>query len=464
VPFTGDTPVAVAMKHIGEKAESICLIANDVPKCVEEVTFKAMAKETRNRYQSVEELSDDLYALLKTPDITPKPEFNHNDDNDATKKIAPVREVVIDIKDDGSAHIKEENDEPLKDTPREVSRKVIKTDKEDDSGDKKAIFFAMITSILIVGILTVAFGFMFFGSTSSKNLKVPDVVGLTLEKAREIAEGLDAEIEILEYQKSDKEDGIILEQSPKAEVTVASLDRIKVVISGSEKGELIKIDDYTEREFSVVESEIKKLGLKVKKVEEDSDETEVDFVIRQTPDAGDELEKGSTVTLYVSTGAAEEISVPSLVGLTEEEARKALSDAKLEIGSVTRKESNKKEGIVISQSESGMVKEGMAISFVVSKGQQTQNPSNQTSGANNDSPTSTTGNTQAKTKTLTIDLSSYTTPVEIKIVSGGKTVTTTTVDPTKNSEYSASLTGTGTKTFEVHINGVKAVTKTVTFE
>ena len=69
-----------------------------------------------------------------------------------------------------------------------------------------------------------------------------------------------------------------------------------------------------------------------------------------------------------------------------------------------------------------------------------------------------------KTKTLTIDLSSYTNPVEIKIVSGGKTVTTTTVDPSKGPAYSATLSGTGTKTFDIYINGVKAVTKTVTFE
>ena len=70
----------------------------------------------------------------------------------------------------------------------------------------------------------------------------------------------------------------------------------------------------------------------------------------------------------------------------------------------------------------------------------------------------------AKTKTLTIDLSGYSKPVEIKIVTGGRVVSAVTVDPSKTPEYSATLTGTGTKTFEVHIDGVKQVTKTVNFD
>lgn len=437
VPFTGDTPVAVAMKHIGEQPSSICAINKEIPQCVEGVTFKAIAKETRYRYQTVEELSDDLYALLKNPNLQPVNASDMQNDVDATRKITPIKEITVDVKDQNVAP--------------PVIKNNVKKKTDDDKSDKKAIFFAMITSILIVGILTVAFGFMFFGSSQSNNIKVPNVVGMTLEKAEEIAKQSGAEIEVLEYKESDKEDGTIIEQSPKAEITVASLDKIKVIVSGKEKGD-IKIDDYTKREYLVVKSEIENLGLKVKKVEETNEEVELDFVIRQSPASGTELKKGDTVTLYVSIGKeeTEEIAVPALVGLTQEQARKALEDAKLTVGSVTEKTSDKEKGIVISQSESGMVKEGTAISFVISKGSETtSNPTN---------------NQTTKSKTLTIDLSSYTTPVEIKIVTGGRVVTTTTVDPIKNSEYSAILTGTGTKTFEVHINGVKAVTKTVNFD
>ncbi len=429
VPFTGDTPVAVAMKHIGEKPASVCEANNEVPQCVEAVVLKAMAKETRYRYQSVEELSDDLYALLKNPNLESDSIKEPIEDIDATRKITPIKEVSINVKEKNTS-----------------SNKINKESKQDEKSDKKAIFFAMITSILIVGILTVAFGFMFFGSGNSNNLKVPNIVGMTLEKAEELAKEQGFAIEILEYKESDKEDGTILEQSPNADVNVASLDKIKVIISGKDDGE-IKLDDYANRTFDSVKTELEDLGIKIKRVDEASDEVEQDFVIRQNPKKDTTLKQGDTVTLYVSSGKEEEIAVPPLVGLTEANARKALEDAKLSVGSVTEKTSDKEKGIVISQSESGMVKEGTAISFVISKGN-AQEPVNNTS----------------KTKTLTIDLSSYTTPVEIKIVSGGRTVTTTTVDPTKNPEYSAILTGTGTKTFDVYINGVKAVRKEVNFD
>ena len=92
VPFTGDTPVAVAMKQIEEAPRSICEQVSDVPQCVEGVTFKAMAKETRYRYQSVEDLSDDLYAILKNPNLDVPSVVNTpiDDDADATRKIAPI--------------------------------------------------------------------------------------------------------------------------------------------------------------------------------------------------------------------------------------------------------------------------------------------------------------------------------------------------------------------------------------
>lgn len=432
VPFTGDTPVAVAMKQIEEAPKSICEQAPDVPQCVEGATFKAMAKETRCRYQSVGSLADDLYAILKNPNLDASSVVNApiSDDADATIKIAPVKK-----------------NEEIDDVPR---RKVSK-EAQSKKGDKKAVIFAMITSLLIVGVLTVVFGFMFFGSQNSGNITVPSVIGKTLEDAEKVAKENNAVIEVLEYKESDKEDGTIIEQSPKAGMTVATLEKISVVISGKEPTE-ITLSDYKGQDFSSAEKELLNLGLKVIKEEEESDSVDNGKIIRQNPSAKTKVEKGDSVTLYVSKGKSEEeeFMVPQVVGKSYDEAKSEIEAAGF-ITEKVEKYSDKAMGTVISQSINGGAKKGSTVTLTVSKGSEsTQTPSTQTPSE--------------KTKTLTIDLSSYSKPVEIKIVTGGRVVSTVTVDPTKTPEYSAKLKGTGTKTFEVHIDGVKQVTKTVNFD
>lgn len=431
VPFTGDTPVAVAMKQIEEAPRSICEQVNDVPQCVEGVTFKAMAKETHYRYQSVEALADDLYAILKNPNLDSSAVVSAPSDagGDATIKIAPVK--------------KREESIPL-------PKKQTERDMPSKKGDKKAVIFAMITSLLIVGVLTVVFGFMFFGSQNTGNIKVPSVMGMTLEVAEKVAKENGAVIEVLEYREGEGEDGKIIEQSPKADMTVATLEKISVVISGKEPSEIV-LEDYKGRDFDSVEKELVKMGLKVIKSEEESDSASEGEIIRQSPGARAKLEKGASVTLYVAKAKdEEEVMVPQVVSKTYDEAKSELESAGFKVEKV-EKTSDKTAGTVISQSVNGGAKKGATITLTVSKASETsQNP--------------TTQPPAAKTKTLTIDLSGYSKPVEIKIVTGGRTVSTVTVDPTKTPEYSATLTGTGTKTFEVHIDGIKQVTKTVNFD
>ena len=431
VPFTGDTPVAVAMKQIEEAPRSICEQVNDVPQCVEGVTFKAMAKETHYRYQSVEALADDLYAILKNPNLDSSAVVSAPSDagGDATIKIAPVK--------------KREESIPL-------PKKQTERDMPSKKGDKKAVIFAMITSLLIVGVLTVVFGFMFFGSQNTGNIKVPSVMGMTLEEAEKVAKENGAVIEVLEYREGEGEDGKIIEQSPKADMTVATLEKISVVISGKEPSEIV-LEDYKGRDFDSVEKELVKMGLKVIKSEEESGSASEGEIVRQTPGAKAKLEKGASVTLYVAKAKdEEEVMVPQVVSKTYDEAKSELESAGFKVEKV-EKTSDKTAGTVISQSVNGGAKKGTTITLTVSKASETsQNPTTQAPAA--------------KTKTLTIDLSGYSKPVEIKIVTGGRTVSTVTVDPTKTPEYSATLTGTGTKTFEVHIDGVKQVTKTVKFD
>lgn len=69
-PFDGDTPVAVAMQHIGSKARPISEINPSVPPAMERVVEKAMEKRPERRYQSALEMAQDLQRALQEPDGT----------------------------------------------------------------------------------------------------------------------------------------------------------------------------------------------------------------------------------------------------------------------------------------------------------------------------------------------------------------------------------------------------------
>ena len=96
-------------------------------------------------------------------------------------------------------------------------------------------------------------------------------------------------------------------------------------------------------------------------------------MVRQDPEAGTEVEPGSYVNYSISNGLGkEQVEVPNLVGKTEEQARKILKKAKLELGNISREESSKyeKDEIMEQKQEPGSkVDEGSTIDVVISKGE-----------------------------------------------------------------------------------------------
>lgn len=69
VPFTGESPTAIMMKHLQEPPPSVLEERNDLPAAVGRVVTRAMAKRPEDRYQTVNELSEDLTAAAEEPVI-----------------------------------------------------------------------------------------------------------------------------------------------------------------------------------------------------------------------------------------------------------------------------------------------------------------------------------------------------------------------------------------------------------
>ncbi len=444
LPFDNESPLAVAMMHCNDAPRPMTDFIDSIPKSVEALVMKCLTKETSERYQTATELKDDIMTLLENPKadifgITPETE-QYSDpadvDMDRTQKLTPVTDDML-----------------------KKAKSVNKKQDEDTNSEKpskKMFIGAIITAFIIVGIFSVFATYVFFPDAgifrafSNEDIKVPDVTDYTLEQAEEIILAKNLKMEIKEERESGEVDeGCIISQYPKGGRYVKRDSVIEVVVSKGAKS--IRLEDYTNKEYKEAKIALEKLGFEVVKVEQNDNEVEENFVIKQTPAGGEVIDYGSLVTLYVSTGVEDrEVVVPRLVGETLEKAKKLIEQNELTVGDITYEKSVLDKGIVIKQSigagESTNVT--TAIELVVSNG---------------DEEVENTDNPKQKEKLLSIALPEDKEQVTLKICANGEKIHESVQYPKKNPEYSIKVKGSSVTNFEIYFDGVLHDSQTIDF-
>ncbi len=352
LPFTAESPIAVAMQHINKQPQSPASINPAIPSSIVSIIMRAMDKKQQFRYESAAQMYEDLKAVYIDPEVASPTETEEPDDEDAfaTKKLKK-------IEDDWE----EENIVP------QVSPKRQQIKKQKRKEDRNAVTAAIITSAVLVVIagFVMAYVLGFFGGAG--NNTVPNLVGMELSEAK---------IQYPKYQivqketryDDEKEENVILEQSPAANAKAAGVSVIEVVVSmGSET---FKLDEYAGSPHMDAKIELGNLKLKVEEIEEESVLDE-GVVIRQSPSAGSKVKKGDTITLYISSGKSETTTlVPSLLGMSVSQARNMLRQNNLELGNVSSVESEKDKDTIVSQNpgSNASVEQGASIDVVISAG------------------------------------------------------------------------------------------------
>lgn len=438
VPYDGDSPVAIAMKHIENTPASITAADPSVPASVESIVFKAMQKDTSRRYQTITEMERDLVRVISDPRTSI---YHETPDNDIekTRKMAPV-------------NIPESRVEEI--------------EKNDEKSNKKTIILAIVTSLIFVSILSaIAISFLKLGGSGKDKILVPLFVGMTIEEAEAKADSEGFVLEIAGYKDSNEDEDVVLEQKPRENQVVTEKGSVVKITLSRKADEKFELDDFKNKDANTVKSQLEKMGIKVKIETQKNDNIDEGKIIKQSPQAGKKVSKGDTVTLYVSGNDEDEkqVPVPRLVGKTKAQAEKLLKEAGLVLGEVSHSESDLEKDTVISQGLTGFVNEGTKINIVLSSGKEEKNDHTSPSTPGTTTPSTPSTPTQ-KSKTLSVDLSQYSSPVKIDIVSNGKTVHSSTHDPSQSPMFSATLTGSGTTSFDIYINGQKVGTRAINFD
>ena len=289
VPFKGDTAVEIALKHMKEKIPSIRKQNPTIPQSVENIVLKATAKNPKNRYDNVRDMYKDLQTALQRDNEKRLVYEYPENDLEETKVIPQVTKEIKQVIDKPTA--KEEDSE---------DNSVL---KEKDEKNKLPIILA----VVLLGTLIVLAGvYLLITSKDVKEVKVPNVVGLTTEKAFKKIKEKGLEYTTKSEESTTVEEGKVIRTEPKAGSTRTKKSTITIVESSGK--EYVVLEDYTGQNYYEIKGKLEAKGIKVemktKSVENASEyKDKKDNIISQEPafnkDEETKLYANDSVVLYI---------------------------------------------------------------------------------------------------------------------------------------------------------------------
>jgi serine/threonine-protein kinase len=347
VPYEGDSPITVALKHIQEDITPPREMDSTVPVSLQNIIMRCVQKSQIDRYSTASELLTDLKKV----------KYGNEDLLlEDTSLIESPTQII-----------------PAVESGDENNMKKSKKKKKKSQGDGglKVVFLAILLAFIVVSSLALGF-FKLKDYFISSEVVVPDLKGMYKNEAKEEVEKLGLEFSIVnEVYNNEFEKDQVVNQRTKAGTKVKEGYTIEVTISKGSN--LVQVPNLVNRNINEVDSLLEDVNLIEGLVDyEYSDTVEANIIISQSPDAYTEVEEGTKVNIVVSQGPEKKLVVmPKLIGLSEKEAKNAIIAYGLALDNVKKEPNDEyEEGFVFWQSiEPGTeIENNTAIDIYVSTG------------------------------------------------------------------------------------------------
>ena len=373
LPFDGPDAVSVALKQVSEEPIPAREVNPDIDPVLEAIIMKALSKDPRERFATARDMRHALNDYLAGRPVTfggfsgaqtaliAEPIGAAAEGGFQTDKTAVMGGVAGMATMDGANGQQKNYVEP------------VDTSKRGSKGKRTALVILGIV-FAIAAIAGISFALLGQGSPLAKGVEVPNVEGKTLNQATSEIENAKLMLGEVTYEYSDTvAANTVIKQDPRAGSTQEEGSKINLVLS--QGAEQVVVPDLTGMNANDARAELQKLGLKYESGEaEYSDTVKENRVVRQSPEAGKSVEKGSTVTYYLSAGV-ESVTVPNVLGDTESAAKSKLKDAGFKVKVEKGKSNEYDEGEVYDQSPDADVKakKGATVTISVSTGAESHN-------------------------------------------------------------------------------------------
>ena len=351
VPFDGDNPVSIALKHINEEIVPPHEYVDGIPPALERAVLKATNKFQTNRFNSADELIEELDNIEFVTKVVGNSIFA-----EASNEVARKRSDLEDPSED---------EELLS---NRKGKKAKKNKKQGNSSRKKKIIRI---ALALAAILLIALGVAFATGKFSGKAKVPDLSDMTYKEAKKAADDAGFKIEKGKaVYSSEISEGHVVEQNPAGGEEAKKGSTIKVNLSkGSKDG---TVPNLVGQNYKKVEKDLKKAGYKLGIVKSETSTKPEGTILSQDPAAGSNADKGTKINITISDGKGKDKgTVPSVTGKSLEEAKAAIRNAGFSVGNITYDESNVYgNGYVMWQQYAAntSLEKGQTIDIEVSKG------------------------------------------------------------------------------------------------
>ncbi|MGN1043298.1 MAG: Stk1 family PASTA domain-containing Ser/Thr kinase [Acutalibacteraceae bacterium] len=414
LPFEADNAVSVAIMQMQATPKPPREINPDIPKGLEQIIMHSMEKDPARRYESAEEMANDIHKLQENADAVFK--YKHFDDNNPTRYVDKLEDVSSKKSNYGDDY----------------------NYRETKKNNKTKVGFIAAGIATVVGLFALLFIFLnYFGSCGNrftKDVDVPNLIGKTLSEVQENPE-YKFVWKIESVYDSTKPDGIILDQDP-----LPGSKKIKedgtITLKVNSPGVLIAVPNVKGLTEDVAKSKLTNAGLKYEVLMVMSEDVSEGIVSNVSPQEGSKVTSDTTVKLYVSKGKGEEkVLVPDVINKSLAAAKNEIIAAGLKVSdNVSSEDSDKPKGTVITTDPlpSVLVPKDSTVKIVVS-----------------------TGVKREKTVEVAVDLpATVKHEVEVTYYIDGGLEGSKKVVPAYNGNYSIYVKGnSGTKTLHVKLDG-----------
>lgn len=360
VPFDGETPVEVALKHINEDVPSPAKLVPGIPPALDKVVLKATDKYQTERYKSADEMLEALKNVEFVTQMVGDRVFAGETDNKPRRDESLVAPVM--------SSRREDREQEMVIAPANPRKPKAKSD------DKKKKKRAIIIGVAAAAILAL-FGILYVSGIiggGGKEVTVPDVKGMSYSEAKEVLEAKGFKIEKADEpiasQKIEK--GKIVSQTPSKNSKVKKGRTVRVILSAGNTE--LKVPDLKGLSYKEAKTLLSEMGLQISKGDEvDSDSVAEGLIASQYPSAKTKVDKGDIITVNISKGKKDAV-IPKLVGTTftsESDVSDILSKYGYKLGKVSYEESYETPGTIIKQSpDAGTTAEKKtSVDIVISK-------------------------------------------------------------------------------------------------
>src|SRR5918996_3388848 len=360
VPFTGDSAIEIAMKHLNDWPKPPSKIRPEIPEEIDQIVLRALAKAPEDRYQSAEEFIEDLERVEAGLPVSPET----SEAATALLTVAPIGASTEVLSGDAT---RVTGPRPYAPPRRPPTPPVYPRYEEPPAKRRRIGPWLLVLALLAAAALA---GWYVYTQVQDQladsTVVVPLVEGLREANAKAQLEELGLVPKVVRGADPEVEAGFVARQEPQSGTSVEEGSEVTLFVSTGPRKTIVP--DVVGMDYDEAVRTLRDAGLDWERREVFSNKRP-GRVVGQDPAAEEEVVEGTVVTLEVSKGA-KQVTVPNVLDQTEPSARSVLESKGFQVQAFSAPSDETPEGLVISQTPAPGEKasKGSTVQIVISSG------------------------------------------------------------------------------------------------